>query len=193
MSSSVGTFRSSLWWVSFGLVLAVSGCGQHSKPNTIFMPDMVYSPALKAQEGQPRLPVQGTIPRGFTVERMPESIDQAGGLQNPLPRTVANLEMGRKYYDIYCIVCHGPTGMGDGNVVPKFPQPPSLQSDKIKGYSDGKLYYVMTNGQNLMPSYAPQTLPEQRWAIVHYIRALHKAKSPSDADVKAATKMGAGG
>lgn len=170
---------------------ALTSCGKHSSPNFIYMPDMHYSPALKAQEARPMLPVKGTIPRGYEPYQFAQmDAVQAGALnRNPLPRTKEHLLRGQKLFNIYCIVCHGPNGEGDGNVVPKFPRPPSLQSDKIRGYADGSIYHVITNGQNLMSSYASQVQPRDRWAIIHYIRALQKAKHPSPDDLKAAERL----
>jgi mono/diheme cytochrome c family protein len=99
-------------------------------------------------------------------------------LQNPLPRNRTTIARGQQMYNSYCIVCHGAKGKGDGNVVPKFPMPPSLHSDKVRGYPDGAIFHVMTAGQNLMSSYASQIDPADRWAIVHYIRALQASVNP---------------
>ncbi len=46
----------------------------------------------------------------------------------------------------------------------------------------------MTVGQRNMPSYASQISVDDRWAIAHYIHALHRAKDPSAADLKAFEK-----
>jgi mono/diheme cytochrome c family protein len=45
------------------------------------------------------------------------------------------------------------------------------------------IYHIITNGQNVMPSYASQVTREERWAIVNYIRVLQRAKNASDADL----------
>jgi len=166
--------------------LGLAGCGKHSKPNFTYMPDMHYSPALKAQEGVQRLPVKGTIPRGYEPYAHANLDPVAAGKlhMNPIPRTKANLLRGQQVYNTFCIVCHGPYGEGDGTVVPKYPRPPSLQSDKIRGYADGSIYNVITLGQNLMSSYASQISPDDRWKLVHYIRAIQKAKNPSAEDVR---------
>jgi mono/diheme cytochrome c family protein len=65
-----------------------------------------------------------------------------------------------------------------------------LYSDKVVNWTDGRIYHTMTMGQGLMPSYASQVLPEQRWAIVHYVRALQKAARPTAADLQAAKSSG---
>jgi mono/diheme cytochrome c family protein len=169
------------------VALVLTGC-EHSKPNFIYMPDMVYSPALKAQkEGQ--LPmVAGTVPRGFSAyPYRKEQGDQAGReLKNPFRPTREVLARGQVMFNTYCIVCHGPNGEGDGSIVPKFPRPPSLQSDKIRGWGDGQIYHTITMGQGNMPSYTQQISRGDRWSIVHYVRALQRAKHPTAEDLKAA-------
>ncbi len=167
---------------------SLSACAfKHADPHFVYAPDMHYNPSLKAQEpGAMRPPVAGTMPRGFKPYHITD-IEEAGKtLKNPLPRTKTNILQGQKLYNVYCIVCHGPMGEGDGTVVPKYPRPPTLQSEKIRDFADGKIFHVITMGQNLMPSYADRVAPEERWAIVHYIRALYKAKHPTAADLKAA-------
>jgi mono/diheme cytochrome c family protein len=165
-----------------------AGC-KHSEPNFIFMPDMYYSPALKAQEeGGMRTPVKGTVPRGFTpYDFAVENNEELGRkLVNPLQRTKSVMLRGQQQYNTYCIVCHGAYGEGDGSVVPKMPRPPSLQTEKVQSWPDGRIFHVISAGQNVMPSYASQITQEDRWAIVHYIRALQRAKNPSEADLKTA-------
>ena len=169
-------------------LLVLGACGKHERPNFQYMPDMHYSPAIQAQQGIQRLPVNGTVPRGYEVYPYIDLGPVAAGKVhlNPIPRTKEVLKRGQQLFNTFCIVCHGAYGEGDGPVVPKYPRPPSLQSDKIRGYADGSIYNVITKGQNLMSSYATQVAPNDRWAIIHYIRALQKAKNPTAEDMKAA-------
>jgi mono/diheme cytochrome c family protein len=102
------------------------------------------------------------------------------------------MSTGRKYYDIYCIVCHGATGDGRGYIVPKFTMPPVLYSDKVRQWPDGRIYHTITLGQGLMPSYASQIPAEQRWAIIHYVRALQRAAFPTPDDLAAARQSAIG-
>ena len=174
---------------AFLLVLWVgAGCTKHEQPNFIYMPDMVYSPAFKAQqEGAMRLPVEGTIPRGFEPYAYDKDPEAAGReMKNPIRRTKLALLHGQKLFNTYCIVCHGPAGEGDGYIVPKFPRPPSLQSDKVMNWSDGRIYHVISMGQNLMPSYASQIAASDRWDIIHYVRAIQRSKHPTPEDLKVA-------
>jgi len=165
-------------------LFALSAC-KHSSPNFIYMPDMVYSPAVKAQTGQMRMPVPGTVDRNQEIYHFLTPEEAGANLKNPLPRTQAVLLRGQAMFNTYCIVCHGPNGEGDGFVVPKIPRPPSLQSDKIIKYPDGSIYHIITRGQNIMPSYASQIVSNDRWAIIHYLRALQRSKHPTPEDVKA--------
>jgi mono/diheme cytochrome c family protein len=70
--------------------------------------------------------------------------------------------------------------------------PPSLLSEKVRAWPDSRIFHIITRGQNLMPSYASQILPEDRWAAVHYVRALQRAAHPTAADLAAAGVAGAG-
>jgi mono/diheme cytochrome c family protein len=168
---------------------ALAAC-THEKPNFIYMPDMVYSPAIKAQsEGSMRSPVKGTVPRDFEIYPHPHEAkaEEVGKeFHNPLKATKSVLARGQALFNVYCIVCHGPAGEGDGSIVPKFPRPPSLQSDKVRAWIDGNIFHVVSAGQNLMPSYASQISPQDRWAIIHYVRALQRSKHPTPDDLKKA-------
>lgn len=168
-----------------GILAPFLGC-RHEKPNVIYMPDMVYSPAIKAQkEGGMRMPVEGTVSRDFVPYPFPQNPEAAGKeLRNPLRYTRSNLERGQHIYTNYCIVCHGRAGLGDGSIIPKFPRPPSLQSDKVREWPDGNIYHVISMGQNLMPSYASEISPGDRWAVILYIRALQKSQHPTPEDLK---------
>jgi mono/diheme cytochrome c family protein len=172
------------------VLLAMVGCGRHEKPNFEYM---IYSPAHKFGEaGALRLPVKGTIPRkgksysskakerGWTEENAENHI------KNPLERKYDVLASGNKAYGIYCMVCHGRYGEGDGSIIPKFPKPPSLQSNAVNSMKDAKLFHIISMGRNAMPAYASQVSAEDRWAIVHYLRVLFRAKHASPEDVQKA-------
>lgn len=91
----------------------------------------------------------------------------------PIPVTRDVLERGRERFEIYCAVCHGIGGEGDGMIVQRgFPHPPSFGEDRLRAAPVGHFYRVMTDGYGVMFSYASRVAPEDRWAIAAYIRAL---------------------
>ena len=172
-----------------GLLMAC-GRGETTKTAVEYMPNMMDSLSVKAQEAPMRVPVPGTRPIGFyPYPYAKEEGDLAGAaLTNPLPLKREVLLGGQKTFNTYCIVCHGPEGKGNGLIVPKFPMPPSLHSEKVRGWPDGRIFHVITRGQNLMPSYASQISENERWAVIYYMRALQRSVNPTPEDVEAYQK-----
>jgi len=102
----------------------------------------------------------------------------------PIPVTRALLDRGRERFDIYCAVCHGRTGEGNGMIVQRgFPAPPSYHIDRLRNAPPGYLYYVISNGYGGMYPYAARVEPADRWAIVAYIRALQLSHNATLNDV----------
>lgn len=96
----------------------------------------------------------------------------------PMEVTRAVLERGQQKFNTFCTPCHGFTGYSDGVVVQRgFPPPPSLHDAEIRQKPVGHYFQVMTNGQNLMFSYASRISPEDRWAVAAYIRALQLSQN----------------
>jgi mono/diheme cytochrome c family protein len=103
----------------------------------------------------------------------------------PEPVTRATLERGRQRFDIYCAVCHGRTGDGQGMIVRRgFPPPPSLHIDRLRDIPVGHFYEVITNGFGVMYPYASRVEPADRWAIAAYIRALQFSQHATLADAE---------
>jgi hypothetical protein len=95
----------------------------------------------------------------------------------PYPVTMKLLERGQERFQIYCVPCHSPLGDGDGMVARRgFPHPPSYHIARLRQAPDRHFYDVMTNGYGIMYSYADRVSPEDRWAIVAYIRALQRSQ-----------------
>jgi mono/diheme cytochrome c family protein len=101
---------------------------------------------------------------------------QAGkDVVNQFPFTVTKevLDRGQERYQIFCSECHGLTGYGDGMIVRRgYRRPPSYHDDRLRNEPVGHFFDVITNGWGAMPDYAAQIPPEDRWAIIAYIRAL---------------------
>lgn len=94
------------------------------------------------------------------------------------------LQRGRERFDIYCAVCHGLAGDGNGEVVQRgFPAPPSYHTERLRNAPIGHFYDVITNGYGVMYSYAARVEPEDRWAIAAYIRALQLSQGAKASDL----------
>jgi mono/diheme cytochrome c family protein len=84
---------------------------------------------------------------------------------------------GQQVFEIYCSVCHGYQGAGDGTVA-SYIAVKSLLTPTARGYSDGMIYSILRYGRGLMPMYGDKiTRPDERWAVVEYVRSL-QAKAP---------------
>ncbi len=125
-----------------------------------------------------------TIPRGeWGQVKLNEAFytGQANGEfveNNPLPMTRQVLERGQERYDIFCSPCHSRVGDGQGMIVQRgFPQPSSYHTDRLRNEPDGYYYDVISNGFGVMYSYDARIPPEDRWAIVAYIRALQLSQN----------------
>jgi cytochrome c553 len=102
----------------------------------------------------------------------------------PFPLTSEVLERGRTRFEAFCAPCHDRTGSGQGMVVRRgFRQPPSYHIDRLRQAPLGHFVDVMTNGIGIMPDYAAQVPPQDRWAIAAYIRALQLSQWATLADL----------
>lgn len=143
-----------------------------------------------------RLPLPHTVARGSlpnpTLLPDPKNpgkkTDGSYIAQNPLPLSQQVLERGRERFNINCAICHGYSGRGGngseahGTVGARWPVAiPSFHErtgadNRVANLKDGELFEVLSlpNGKGTMPSYARHLSVEDRWAIVHYVRALQK-------------------
>ena len=132
-----------------------------------------------------RTPVEGTVARGFIPYPYKDQPELAAkNLVNPLLPSKENLAKGEKKYNTYCSPCHGYHAEGDSRLRGRFPNPPSLHSQKVREWSDGRIYHVIMEGQNVMPSYASQMTEDERWATILYIRALQRSLNAKETDLK---------
>ncbi len=91
----------------------------------------------------------------------------------PVPVTEAMIQHGYNRYMIYCVVCHDPLGTGHGRIVERgYTPPPSFHIDRLRNTPVGRIFAIITEGYGSMPTYANQIPPDDRWAIVAYVRAL---------------------
>jgi mono/diheme cytochrome c family protein len=131
----------------------------------------------KKQNADPNVQVQTTTDAsGNTlIASFPNDIEEF-----PVPVTKELVDRGEERYKVFCIVCHGPVGNGDGMIVRRgFSKPPTYNDDRLRNAPVGHFYDVITNGQGRMNSYASMIPVADRWAIVAYIRALQISQNPS--------------
>ncbi|MFQ5847240.1 MAG: c-type cytochrome [Candidatus Methylomirabilales bacterium] len=131
-------------------------------------PDMDKQPSVRPQEA-PRLPPSRSIPRRGREPRM-SRMEAGERLHNPVKPTVASVENGKRLFQIYCALCHGPDAKGGGPVAKKFVPPPNLTLQIFRQRSDGFLYATIRDGGALMPAQREALSPMERWDIVNYLR-----------------------
>jgi len=135
-----------------------------------------------------RPPVEGTVARGQLRE---DTYFYTGKIGNnpgdymPFPVTREVLERGRERYNIYCAPCHSRIGDGNGFIPSRgfARKPPTFHKPRWQKAPLGEFYDVITNGSGIMPDYASQIPPEDRWKIVAYIRALQLSQNATRADM----------
>ncbi len=122
-------------------------------------------------------PVEGSIFRGEVPYEIPntnEGYDLAKEtLKSPLEVNDKNLKNGKAMYSIYCVVCHGAKGDGQGILVKreKFLGIPNYKDREI---TEGSIYHVIMYGRNMMGSHASQLTNNERWQIVQYVQKLRE-------------------
>jgi mono/diheme cytochrome c family protein len=169
-------------------LFSLVSCSNEKKPNYQFMPNM-YEPVSYQTYGdyevfpnqqEAMLPVEGTIPRGWMPYGYPNTTDglnlAKAELKNPLMVTEKNLSEGKELYNIYCAICHGEKGDGQGVLVKreKFLGIPSY-ADAGRNITEGGIYHVQMFGLNSMGSYASQTNELERWQIAQHVMNLKAA------------------
>jgi mono/diheme cytochrome c family protein len=164
------------------IAMSVTSCFDNKKPNYRYMPNMYTSLALETNgeyemlpnEQVALLPAEGTIPRGWMPYAYENTLEGKAlattELKNPLEVSEENLTKGKELFTIYCAICHGDKGAGQGTLVKreKFLGIPSF-SDKGRNITEGNIYHVMMYGLNSMGSYASQTSEEDRWQIAMHV------------------------
>lgn len=163
-----------------------------------------------------RPPVPGTVARGelnlddhFNRGVIRNAPGSAGGVEwaADFPKQIIVdmdlMRRGRERFDIYCRVCHGDAGYGDGIVNKRamelvntgtngtqWVQPKSLHEQAIREQPVGQIFNTITRGIRTMPSYESQIPVEDRWAIVAYVRALQRSQHAREDDVPAGVRSG---
>ncbi len=171
-----------------------------NNPGYEYMPDMAHSVAYEAnyssyyslnqfvsekdyrKYAMPKSPVAGTRSMGQDAYYYPNTEEgraraSAELIMAKTPITEKGLERGKYLFNIYCAICHGEKGNGEGYLVRedggKFPaQPADFTLDKFINATNGQLYHAIKYGKNVMAGYGDKLNPEERWDVIHYIRSL---------------------
>lgn len=134
-----------------------------------------------------RPPVPGAVARGELRADQAFYTGKAGSelvAKLPVPLTMDLLKRGQQRFEIFCAPCHGRVGNGEGMVVKRgLRPPPSYHIDRLREAPIGYFVDVMTHGFGVMPDYASQVAPADRWAIAAYIRALQASQDARLADL----------
>jgi len=179
--------------------LMLAGCQQQMAEQPAYRP--LEASAFFPDERSARPLPEGTVPRGnlqagqalYTgrSESAPAGADDQANIVNeyvktvPFALTTDVLQRGQERFEIYCAVCHGLDGAGNGKIVERgFTRPPNYVTDLSRGFEHrgvriplrevpiGYLFEVISKGYGAMPDYETQVPPSDRWAIAAYVRAL---------------------
>ena len=178
--------------------------GSFTKPPLEMFPDMDDQSKYKPQststffaDGRTdRLPIPGTVARGLLKDDEflhfgKQGEEWARGF--PMPVTEDLVKRGKERYGIYCAVCHG--GVGDGNGVTK-PRGMNIlatyHDDRIRDMAEGEIFNTLTNGIRLMGPYRDKLSVEDRWAVIAYLRVLQRSQNASVDDVPQANRKDLG-
>ena len=161
-------------------------------------PSMEHQPKYRPQSASTffadgradRSPPAQTVARGMlrADDHLYRGKDAAGAFAPGMPAGLTIdlnfVQRGRDRYQIYCAPCHGATG--DGNGITKrygMGATPTYHDPRLRSMPEGEIYNTITNGKNSMLPYADKLVPEDRWAVVAYVRALQRAQQATTADV----------
>ena len=160
------------------------------RPPIELFPDMDRQPKLRPQTANSffkdglssQQPIDGAIARGSAYQDTPENTGKIPSTTNwvqtiPAPVTAQVMARGRERYDISCAPCHGAQGDGKG-ITTQYGMPPvaNFHDPRFINLTDGDMFNTITHGKNLMGAYAAQVTPEDRWAVIAYVRALQRSR-----------------
>jgi mono/diheme cytochrome c family protein len=175
-------------------VLFVQDMGKQPKyreqmSNDLFADGRADRPKIFGTVARGQLEADGHYYRGFEQKWDPKTNKYEVTFYNEFPKqvriTAELLQRGQDRFNIYCAVCHGQDGYGDGPVnaravelqEPKWVPAASLHSDAVRNRPLGHVFNTITNGIRNMPPYGPQIPVEDRWAIVAYVKALQLSQN----------------
>ncbi len=153
-------------------VVFVLSCSQNQEQPGYEIPiltDMKKSVAYETNTVELQNVLKNRNPIEGTIHRDQQLIESSLSAYRQNESSLAN---GQYLYEIYCQLCHGKTGEGDGPLIPKFPNPPDLSSTRVQNLSDLDVFNVISNGKGNMPAHASQLDPIERLDVIHHVKKL---------------------
>jgi hypothetical protein len=170
---------------AFAAAGLLAGCRQDMQDQPKFIPQRGTDFYADGRSARPQ--VENTVARGQLHEDTYFYTGLQAGKEGdamPFPVTMEVLERGQERYNIYCTPCHSRVGNGVGMIVQRgYSKAGDFHTARLQAAPLGHFFNVITNGYGSMPDYAAQLQPQDRWAVVAYIRALQLSQNakPSDA------------
>lgn len=175
-----------------GLSLVAAGCHRDMRDQPKYRPYRASD--FFGDRRSVRAPVEGTVARG---QLHADTLLYTGKLNGraadlfPFEITADVLARGQERFNIYCSPCHDYTGSGRGMIVQRgHKQPPSFHIPRLRQAPAGYFFDVITNGFGAMYDYSYQLRPEERWAVIAWIRTLQTSQRAGLADVPASERAG---
>src|SRR5215469_12135526 len=171
--------------------LVLAGCRQDMHDQPKFFPQRGTDFYADGRSVRPQ--VENTVARGQLHENgyfYTGLINGKEGDGMPFPATLEVLERGQERYNVYCTPCHSRVGNGEGMIVQRgYMKAGNFHTQRLETAPLGHFFHVISNGYGAMPDYSAQVTPEDRWAIVAYIRALQLSQKATQADVPAGVQV----
>ena len=187
VGSSVQKLNQLAAFGAMAATLVLAGCRQDMQDQPKFFPQRGTDFYADGRSVRPQ--VENTVARGQLRENAYFYTGLVNGKEGegmPFPATLEVLERGQERYNVYCTPCHSRVGNGIGMIVQRgYMKAGSFHSARLESAPLGHFFHVISNGYGAMPDYSAQIVPEDRWAIVAYIRALQLSQKATQADVPA--------
>jgi mono/diheme cytochrome c family protein len=164
--------------------LAISGCDYSLRQDMANQPyNRPLSPNDFFADGRSERPlIENTVAHGAVGNDVYSVAKDYAGY--PLPVNEKLLRRGQDRYKIFCTPCHGLQGDGNGMAAVRgMKHPPSYHIDRLRQAPNGYFYDVITNGFGAMYSYSERIPPNDRWAIIAYVRALQLSRNAKVGDL----------
>lgn len=202
-------FLVALSLIPMGMVYKSRSAGQRTSPRIQVVYDMDQQFSFKAQQENPffadgmamRTQPEGSVARGMLQEDPVLFTGTTDGDTMwvetiPVEVTRELLDRGQDRFNVFCAPCHGLSGNGNGPVNIRATElaegtwtpPTDVAAETVVAQPVGHLYNTIKNGIRNMPAYGPQISPEDRWAVVAYVRAIQASRSSDIGDLPAGAR-----